>query len=382
MNSEETLGKLSVSPKFKSVLNTEKIRVLMVGMSLTKTRGGISTLIGGILKSDLKDDFVIEYIESQAEDFRSFNKLLLAIKAVFKFSGKILTKNQKLIYVHIGSNASLYREPFFIVLAKIFGKKTVAHFHAGDVEEYLEKQSEIGKKIIAWAIGLSDKLIAVSENSAQKLRKLAPKNEIEIIVNAIDTKPFSFSTDRFAERDEFVRILFVGAMGKLKGETDLANAIKLIAAKHPNLRVSFLGFGGENLQKYCAEIRIENLIEFVGAVSLEERLKFFEKADIFALPTYAEAMPLSVIEAMAAGLPIVSTKVGGIPELIDENEEGFLIEPANSIKLAEKLSTLISDQKLRLKMGEKAQVKIAERADFQVYTNKLRKCLLKMTNKN
>jgi glycosyltransferase involved in cell wall biosynthesis len=383
-NANETIGETLISPEVDFVSETEKTRILMIGTSLTKTRGGISTLIGGILRSDLKNDFAIDYIESQAEDFRGFGKFLLAIRAIFAFIGKISTKNPKnpkLVYVHVGSNASLYRETFFVILAKIFGQKTVAHFHAGDVEEYLEKQSKLGKKYISWAIGLSDKLIAVSANSANKLRNIAPKNEIEIIVNAINTKPFAFSTNRFEARNGTVRILFVGAMGKLKGETDLAQAVKLLIEKHPNLRVSFLGFGGEKLEKYCAEIGIEKVIEFIGAVSLEERLEFFENADIFALPTYAEAMPMSVIEAMAAGLPIVSTTVGGIPELIDENEEGFLVKPANVGKLAEKLSKLIGDKNLRVKMGEKAQIKVKDKLDFAVFTEKLKTCLIELTRK-
>lgn len=382
MDTEGTLGKVGVSAQTLAISKLKLPQILMVGMSLTKTRGGISTLIGEILNSDLKDDFAVEYIESQAEDFEGFDKLILAIKAVFLFVVKILTKNPSLVYVHIGSNASLYRESFFVVLAKIFGKKTVAHFHAGDVDEYLEKQSNLGRKFISWAISQSDKLIAVSKDSAEKLQKLAPKNEIEIIVNAIDTKPFAFSPNRFENRSKIVRLLFVGAMGKLKGETDLADAIKIISTKNTDFRVSFLGFGGENLQKYCAEIGIENFIEFVGAVSLEERLSFFEKADIFVLPTLAEAMPMSVIEAMAAGLPIVSTTVGGIPELIEESEEGFLIEPSNARKLAEKLSILISDKDLRVEMGKKAQEKVGKELDFRVYTEKLKSSLFALVKKN
>lgn len=382
MDTEGTLGKVGGSTKTLAISKLKLPQILMVGMSLTKTRGGISTLIGEILNSDLKDDFAVEYIESQAEDFKGFDKLILAIKAVFLFVVKILTKNPSLIYVHIGSNASLYRESFFVVLAKIFGKKTVAHFHAGDVDEYLEKQSNLGRNFISWAIAQSDKLIAVSKDSAEKLQKLAPKNEIEVIVNAIDTKPFAFSPNRFENRSKIVRLLFVGAMGKLKGETDLADAIKIISTKNMDFRVSFLGFGGENLQKYCAEIGIENFIEFVGAVSLTERLAFFENADIFVLPTLAEAMPMSVIEAMAAGLPIVSTTVGGIPELVEESEEGFLIEPSNARKLAEKLSILISDKDLRIKMGKKAQEKVGKELDFRVYTEKLKLSLFALVKKN
>lgn len=381
METERTLGRIGVgtNPRVISKIQT---KILMVGMSLTKTRGGISTLIGEILNSNLKEDFAIEYIESQAEDFQRFDKLIFAIKAVFQFLAQILTKKPSLVYVHIGSNASLYRESFFVVLAKMFGKKTVAHFHAGDVEEYLEKQSSLGRKYISWAISRSDKLIAVSKDSADKLQKLAPKNEIEIIVNAIDTKPFSFSPNRLAERKEIVRLLFVGAMGKLKGETDLADAIKILAKKHSDFRVSFLGFGSENLENYCKKIGIENFIEFIGAVSLNERLAFFEKADIFVLPTYAEAMPMSVIEAMAAGLPTVSTTVGGIPELIEEAEEGFLVEPANIEKLAEKLSVLIENLDLRIKMGKKAQEKVGKELDFDVYTEKLKESLFKLVKRN
>lgn len=354
----------------------------MVGTSLTKTRGGISTLINEILRSDLKNDFEIYYIESQAEDFKGIKKLFIAINAVFKFCGKILINNPKIVYVHIGSNASLYRESFFVVLAKIFGKKTIAHFHAGDVEEYLEKQSKIGKTLIVRAIGLSDKLIAVSKDSAKKLQLLAPDNEIEIILNAIDTRCLDFSTKRFSERSGIVRVLFVGAMGKLKGEKDLADAVELIRDKYPNLRVSFLGFGSESFRDYCKKREIEGSIEFIGAVSLEERLEFFEKADIFVLPTYAEAMPISVIEAMAAGLPIVSTVVGGIPEMIKDGDEGFLIEPANAEKLAERLSILIENKELRTKMGEKAKIKVEKLLDFNVYTKKLKHCLIKLTKKN
>ena len=155
----------------------------------------------------------------------------------------------------------------------------------------------------------------------------------------------------------------------------------MLIEKHPNLRVSFLGFGGENLENIARKSGLRKQLNLSARLSLAERLEFFEKADIFALPTYAEAMPMSVIEAMAAGLPIVSTTVGGIPELIDENEEGFLTEPANVEKFAEKLSELIKDKNLRVKMGQKAQTKVKKKLDFAVFTEKLKNCLVELTKK-
>ena len=142
--------------------------------------------------------------------------------------------------------------------------------------------------------------------------------------------------------------------------------------KKPNIKASFLGYGAENLKSYCEESGVGDFVEHLGAVSLEERIGFFQKADIFVLPTYAEAMPMSVIEAMAADLPVVSTPVGGIPELIEDNVDGLLFQPGDVDALAEKISFLINNQQARIEMGAKAGRKARERMDFRQYTEKLR----------
>lgn len=355
----------------ETVQNTAaKPRILMVGMHLTKTRGGITTLISEILKSPLKNHFEFIYVESQAEDFGKFGKTFLALTAIFSFLWKCLFARPKLVYVHLGSNASLYREAFFIFLAKILRKKIIGHFHAGDVENYYPFQSKIGQKLIRSGLNLCDGLIAVSNESARQLREITPNAKISIIPNAIDVTDFDFKTEKKSEN--FVRLLFVGAIGKLKGERDLIKALAMLRDKNLNLKVSFLGYGAESLKSYCDELKITDFIEFLGAVSLEERLGFFEKADVFVLPTYAEAMPMSVIEAMAAGLPVISTNVGGIPELIEDGENGFLFECGDVSALAEKILLLAEDKNLRQKVGKKAREKARKQFDLDQYTEKLR----------
>ena len=368
-----TVSKLTL--KDKKVAN--KCRVLMVGMHLTKTRGGITTLITEILNSSLKDEFDFIYIESQAEDFGKFSKAWLAVQAVWQFIWNCLWKRPKLVYVHLGSNASLYRESVFIYLAKIFGKKVVAHFHAGDVDNYYPFQSKIGQKFIRRAINLSDTVIAVSAESAKQLRNITNSPNISIVPNAIDTTVFNSSSPN-RKNNEAVKLLFVGAIGKLKGERDLIEALAILReGDKPNLKVSFLGYGAENLKTYCEELGVTDFIEFLGAVSLAERISFFQNADIFVLPTYAEAMPISVIEAMAAGLPVISTSVGGIPELIEDGIDGLLFSPGDVNSLAEKISVLLNDKDMRIKIGDKARQKVREQMDFSQYVEKLRTILIK-----
>ncbi|MDQ2746036.1 MAG: glycosyltransferase family 4 protein [Acidobacteriota bacterium] len=353
-----------------------KARVLMVGMHLTKTRGGISTVTKEILNSSLKDDFEFQYLASQAEDFGKFGKAKLALETIFRFVGKCAGKSPDFVYVHLGSNASLYRESAFILLAKIFRLKTIAHFHAGDFDYYYARQSRAGKSFIRHAISSSDRLIAVSEDSARRLGELigAPER-VACISNGVKTSEFDFP--RREKKGGVVRLLFVGAIGKLKGERDLIDALVILRrGKNFNLKVSFLGYGAENLQPLCREAGVADWIEFTGAVSLEERLKFYENADVFVLPTYGEAMSMSIIEAMAAGLPVVTTAVGGNPELIENGVNGWLVETGDAANLAEKIAFFARSESARREFGANGRRKAKEQFDISVCVEKLRKLLL------
>lgn len=350
-----------------------KLRILMVGMHLTKTRGGISTLTSGILDSGLQDEFDFKYIASQAEDFGRIRKLMLAISSILRFLVACSAWRPALVYVHMGSNASLYRESIFVLLGKLFGKKVIVHFHAGDIDKYYPFQPSIGRRFINYAIGISDRVIAVSNESAGELRELNADLKISVIVNAIDTSTFrNRQLSSTAVRSESIRLLFVGAIGKLKGENDLIAALAILCDELPQLKVSFLGFGAEHLEEKLLEKGVSHLVGHLGAVSMNERIAFYEQADIFVLPTYAEAMPMSVIEAMAAGLPVVSTRVGGIPELIDDHEEGLLFVPGDVASLVEHIRFLATNREARLMMGNKGRRRVSEQLSFSKYIYTLR----------
>ena len=166
------------------------------------------------------------------------------------------------------------------------------------------------------------------------------------------------------ERDAHVRLLFVGGMGKLKGERDLLHALQLAVARVPQLRVSLLGHGAESVEALCDESGLRAHIEHLGPVPHADRARFFRQADFFVLPSYGEGMPMAVLEAMAAGLPVIATNVGGIPELITHGVEGVLLAPGEVQELAERIVWLANDSPLRAQMGQRALAK-AQQFDEQ-----------------
>jgi len=361
----------------RAAISPGKPLVLMVGMHLTKTRGGITTLTADILGSVIKNDCAFVYLASQAEDFGPFRKILLALTTAVRFVAVCIFRRPQLVYVHIGSNASLYRESAFILLAKVFRKRIVAHFHAGDFEDYYRRQSVIGKRFIQRTLAMADRLVAVSEESAGQLYRANRQLKVTTIPNVINVSAFA----RIPSRDSRqhvgpVRLLFVGAVGKLKGENDLIDALAILKAKGLNIKVSVVGYDAESLRDRCEHRNVSDLIDHLGPVSMDKRISFFEKADIFVLPTYAEAMPISVIEAMAAGLAVVTTAVGGIPEIITDGEDGILFPCGDVEALAEKIIFLINNPKECEKLGKNARRRVREQMDFAAYTARLRSEML------
>lgn len=132
------------------------------------------------------------------------------------------------------------------------------------------------------------------------------------------------------------------------------------------------------LQELVKELDLEERVTFVGKVSNGEVPKYMVASDVFVLPSLSEGFPLVTLEAMASGLPIVATKVGGLPEIVKDGDNGFLIEPKNPEQIAEKVLSLLVDEELREKISRNNQEKakhyswenIVERLE-EVYRNHL-----------
>jgi glycosyltransferase involved in cell wall biosynthesis len=342
-------------------------RILMVGPHQTRTLGGISTVTNELLRSLIKSEFAIHHIASQVDEYRQGGKFMLALAALLRFTLMLFWWRPDLTYVHVGSNASLYRKAFFITLARCFRQTILTHFHAGDFDHYYDRQSRMGKWWIRSGLRQSHRLVAVSQASAKRLKELFPETKVVMIPNGIEIAEFAKTMRPAAS---YVRLLFVGAMGKLKGERDLLQAVHQAAARVPSLRLLLLGHGAETMEQLCHQYRLWPIIEHLGPVPYNKRHTFFQQADFFVLPSYGEGMPIALLEAMAAGLPIIATRVGGIPELIENEVEGFLIEPGDITTLAARIECLANDPVLRDRMGARSREK-AQQFDHQVMISQL-----------
>jgi len=361
------VGTPEAEPGWQSAAATLRPRVLMVGAHRTKTLGGIKTLIDDLLRSPLAAEFDFLHIASQADECGKVGKLGLALTSLARFILALCWWRPHLVYVHVGGNTSVFRKVPFITLARLCGRRVLTHFHAGDFEANYARQHRLGRRLIRYGLNQSHGFIAVSQHLARLLGRLLPEARISVVPNGVRNAEFAGRCDA---DDSSVRLLFVGNMGRLKGERDLIRALERAIKVAPEIRVDMLGHGAETMTTLCRESGLWRRVDHLGPVPLEERASFFKRADIFVLPTYAEGMPIAVLEAMAAGLPVITTPVGGVPELVEEGVEGYLVNPGDIDALADRIVRLANDLDQRRRMGRCGRAK-ARRFDLDLTLKQL-----------
>jgi phosphatidylinositol alpha-mannosyltransferase len=211
------------------------------------------------------------------------------------------------------------------------------------------------------AAGLAARLhgrIAVSGAARHFIDRYFP-GSYRIIPNGVEIEPFA-NAEPFEElRDGTLNILFVGRMEDRKGLSYLLRGYHRLRKRHVDARLIVVGAGPRlrEYRRYVATRRIRD-VEFVGHVGLEAKLRYFASADIFCAPsTGQESFGIVLLEAMAAGLPIVASDIHGYKNVVTRDQEGYLVEPRNPTAIAAALYKLAGDPDLRHRMGEAGRAK-------------------------
>ena len=156
-------------------------------------------------------------------------------------------------------------------------------------------------------------------------------------------------------------LLFVGRLAAVKGVLVLFDALKAIIKQHPDVLLRLIGDGPErsSLEARAVELGIQDHVEFCGYKSQADVAEALSAADVFVLPSFAEGVPVVLMEAMASQVPVVTSRIAGVPELVEDGRSGLLVPPGATGPLADALNKLLGDAKLRAEMGRIGQAKVA-----------------------
>lgn len=232
-------------------------------------------------------------------------------------------------------------------------------------------------KLVNSFYNLVDLVLCPSIYGLRTLRKYGLSTKALVVSNGIELSKFNPNLDHeqfdteFGLRDEDKKILYVGRLMEEKGLDVLLNAYGIVNAKIPNTNLIIVGKGHlrGNLEDLANKLSLKNVV-FTGFVSDSLLKQAYSSSDLFVLPSYAEIQPLVLLEALAMGLPAIGTKVGGVPEMIVDGRNGYLLQPGDHEGLAEKIMTILNNDALREEFANNS-LQIARSHDIEKSADKL-----------
>jgi glycosyltransferase involved in cell wall biosynthesis len=347
-----------------------KNKVLVIGTS-AKTRGGITAVIKAYQTTTLWHQWNCVWIETHV-DKSILIKLWFFFKSFVKYI--LLLPKASLIHVHLSAPMSVKRKYLFLVLAKKNKTPVIIHFHAFSADSTIDKKHI---KLYCRVFNMADTIIVLSESWKQGLINDLNISSDKIVV-LYNPCPILIKNQEVKKTNT---ILYAGTLDSRKGYKDLIHSFSDIASIYPDWKLCFAG-NGEIIEgkKLAEKLNISHQVVFEGWVSGSEKDELFRKAAMFCLPSYAEGFPMAVLDAWAYGLPVITTPVGGIPDVAIDGINMLLFQPGDTKALSEKLKKLISDEDLRMKISYASMDFSRNKFSLNKIINDLSKIYQKNTN--
>lgn len=317
-----------------------KQQVLYVGPDYRNHRGGIGAVLDVYAKYITPFKFIPTYPNGSF-----LKKVYTYLKALVLLVWKLATDREiKIVHIHVASKGSFMRKSVIVMISKLFGKKVIFHVHGAKFHIFYDEAGWL-RGYIRFIIRRCDIIVCLSEQWKNYFESAFPGKKVRVINNVIDPPQIAAVPANHAGK---VKFLFLGYIGKRKGVFDLIEVLKKHQSEFAGRYSLTVGGNGEvdQLKQVISDDQTGD-VQYAGWVKGEKKNELLKECDVYVLPSYNEGLPISVLEAMSYGKPIISTTVGGIPEIVKPGFNGWLLEPGDH-KALSSIITEVLDQKEKL----------------------------------
>lgn len=299
--------------------------------------GGVEKGVGMILRSRLARRYRI-----RVWDRRLGRRFL-------RFGAFVAWRRPRVVHIKSSSGVNFWESAVYALLSRWLGRKVLVQIHSGEFGGWYEGHGVTGRWAIRQGLRAASEVLVLSEYWKDLVAGLVPGRPVRVVPNGVE------APEHVPARSPngVIRVATIGTLGRHKGHFEILEA----AARLRGTPVRFVVAGpdatsgrgdGEAVRRRAAELGLNGAVAFPGALDPEQRRRLLAEADVFLLPSYAEAMPNAVLEAMAAGLPVVATPVGAIPEMLPD---GVLVPVGDPEAIVRALLALAADPARRLELG-------------------------------
>ena len=329
-------------------------RLAMLGAA-PETRGSIATVVEAYRAHGLFARWPIEHFAVHTDGGVRRSAALTAA-ALRDFTWLALRNPRSALHAHARSGASFWRTLPFLGVAAALRCPVLLQLHGSGFERFYDKAG-YGRAVISTALARAACVLVPSESMRAWVASACRGARVAVVPPPVALPERAAS---LAERPPVV--LFLCRLEAEKGVFELLEAVAAARAAVPDVRLVCAGSGDRvPLLRHAQRLGIADAVKFTGWVGPSGKRVLLDTAAVLALPSYAEGMPMSVLEAMAAGVPVAACAVGGVPEVMADGISGFLVAPGDGATLARTLRKLLLDRELGMRIGTAARAAVEAR---------------------
>jgi glycosyltransferase involved in cell wall biosynthesis len=350
--------------------------------------GGIASVIQTILDGDLRDGYEFIRFSNNERRLRGRSLLtripnalawrafgldgLVSFETFAKLAAfrRALGCDPALAYFHAAHGYDFLLCTLFAFVARRRGIPTLLHTH-GIYDKVIPTWSRTRQRIFRKSLSLFDRIVVLSEGWREWFAEFVEEDRLVVLRNAVDTRRFEPRYER--PLGKTVNALFIGVRDpERKGAYDVLAVADDVFRQLPEVRFVCVGEDERSLEEtHVRGTPLADCVQFVGPKGMDEMVPYFGEADLLLLPSYGEGLPIVLLEAMAAGLPVVATPVNGIPEAMSAPEGGVFVQPGNRQALRDAIIELARDPGRRQSAGRANRRRVCEEFDTTVYARRL-----------
>jgi glycosyltransferase involved in cell wall biosynthesis len=349
-------------------------RVLIAG-HIGLPFGGIATYCETLLNSSLPRSAEISFVETSrgGHDVSTrggwgLRDGISAIQNILNFLFVFMRVRPRVVHIMTAQMPSMLKHGLMLILARSLGAKVVLQIHCS-VSAMFPTEGGSLNRFSEYVVRQAQGILVLSQEWMD-LNGRFGNTQMRYLPNGINLVPY-LAISRPAPKTESdpVKILYLGHLGSPKGTLDLIEAANILNKEKFIIELVGEPFNSNAMTSIIEQVDRYNLRQIIRIFPPEfgeAKLARFASADIFVLPSLSEGMPISIIESMAAGLPVIATMVGGIPEMVENEKTGLLVPPGNPDKLADAIKKLIISEETRMQMGRMAREIAQSKYDIEL----------------
>ena len=246
-----------------------------------------------------------------------------------------------------------FRKSTIILLLKLFRIPIIIHLHSGEFDIFYKELNPTIQKYVRWIYSLADKTVLLTNGWHNWYKDKINTNESMVIYNGVKDY-LNKNSEPLKQRKN--TILFLGRLERKKGIYDLLYAFEKILQITPDTRLIICGDGEmAKCKRLAKKLHIDLQTDFVGWVDEKKKYELLNKSKIYVLPSYFEGLPMGVLEAMSAGMAVITTDAGGTPEAITDKKNGILIKSGSLKQIYENTIFLLQNPDEAERLGKEAR---------------------------